>query len=634
MSGLEFKHPEVLWFSLLAIVPILLHFISIKRHKKVFFTNVALLRELKKETQSVRRLRDILLMLLRVTLILTVVLMFARPYHKLIQTDTNTKVLFIDNSLSMSVSNGTVTLFDEAKRKAINFLKSLSFDEKVILSNGSNSISVERLYYRDEAIAAIKQMQLSEEHFEFNDVINRVKEINNKGVDLLVYSDFQNSSFRQEDFKVDSLINFSLFAEESIVPCNWSIDSIWVAQETVTVGEEIELRYILSGNCDDQDKVELSVFNSNQLVSISEHYTNQGREGSFKMVLPEKQVYQLDLIISDVHVEFDNRFHFVIDLEDKGSLLNISSNSLETERLKNLIGENLVKGVASTVMTFEDLKGKTIVLSPLSAVNELNKQSILDFVSRGGKLVLYPKVESDSRNLQYIDEFVVFEKDTSRVELDLTTVELIQRVFAKRSSNAKNDREIYNKRLFRIRNNWNEGVNNVANSIFYSKDSGEGIIYLFTVAEDELKNSMIWPLFLLSISEDSGISDQLYLRKGKGRKIKLASNPEIIRYKDSTNFRPVSRNINIDQPFFTSGFFGVEYDRISTAFTAVNLNHKESEIKSLDLSKVEYHKNVFVFNEQNIISESELSPSSIERYLLFVALSLIVVEMLYFTLKK
>ena len=42
---MQFKHPEILYFLLLLIVPILVHLFQLRRFKKQEFTNVKLLKE-------------------------------------------------------------------------------------------------------------------------------------------------------------------------------------------------------------------------------------------------------------------------------------------------------------------------------------------------------------------------------------------------------------------------------------------------------------------------------------------------------------------------------------------------------------------------------------------------------------
>ncbi|MFN3968968.1 BatA domain-containing protein, partial [Flavobacterium sp.] len=43
---MQFKHPEILYFLFLLVIPILVHLFQLRRFKKEYFTNVQFLKEL------------------------------------------------------------------------------------------------------------------------------------------------------------------------------------------------------------------------------------------------------------------------------------------------------------------------------------------------------------------------------------------------------------------------------------------------------------------------------------------------------------------------------------------------------------------------------------------------------------
>ena len=66
---MEFVNPGFL-FALFAIaVPILIHLFNFRRFRKVYFTNVNFIRELKKKTQKQSRLKHLLVLLFRIFVI-------------------------------------------------------------------------------------------------------------------------------------------------------------------------------------------------------------------------------------------------------------------------------------------------------------------------------------------------------------------------------------------------------------------------------------------------------------------------------------------------------------------------------------------------------------------------------------
>ena len=210
MTSIRFESPELLWFLWLALVPLILHFISVKRHKKVYFSNVALLKEIKKETTSVRRLKDWLQLIIRMLLVSFIVILFARPFFSEKQElNDQATVMFLDNSMSMSRSNGSVTLLEESKRKAIAYLQKMDFSSKLYLMNSSGEWSLNKMFYRDEAIQKVSSIKPNENTRSFNAYKKKIEELKKAtGFNFIVFSDLQSCAFDLDEILTDSLNSF------------------------------------------------------------------------------------------------------------------------------------------------------------------------------------------------------------------------------------------------------------------------------------------------------------------------------------------------------------------------------------------------------------------------------------------
>ena len=62
---MKWVYPEFLYALVLVAIPILIRLFNFRRFKKVQFTNVRFLREVKQETQSRSRLKHLLVLLMR-----------------------------------------------------------------------------------------------------------------------------------------------------------------------------------------------------------------------------------------------------------------------------------------------------------------------------------------------------------------------------------------------------------------------------------------------------------------------------------------------------------------------------------------------------------------------------------------
>ncbi|WP_319800065.1 BatA and WFA domain-containing protein [Flavobacterium sp. N1718] len=100
---MHFKHPEILYFLFLLLIPILVHLFQLRRFRKEYFTNVRFLQQLSVQTRKSSQLKKWLLLATRCLLLAAVVFAFAQPFFEAKEKNTSTNELFIllDNSYSM-----------------------------------------------------------------------------------------------------------------------------------------------------------------------------------------------------------------------------------------------------------------------------------------------------------------------------------------------------------------------------------------------------------------------------------------------------------------------------------------------------------------------------------------------------
>ena len=118
---MQFLYPTFLWALLALAIPIIIHLFYFRRFKKVYFTNVKFLKEVKEETSARSRLKNLLTLLMRLLAMAALVLAFAQPF---IPVDTEVKKgrksvsLFVDNSFSMNALSEDVPLIEKGKQRA------------------------------------------------------------------------------------------------------------------------------------------------------------------------------------------------------------------------------------------------------------------------------------------------------------------------------------------------------------------------------------------------------------------------------------------------------------------------------------------------------------------------------------
>lgn len=130
MNWLGFTNPWMLAGLAAAGLPVLIHFLTRARPRRIAFPPFKFLVEACAGQQRLHRLRTILLLAVRCLAVLALVLLFARPFLKPSGAATQAEaarriVLVIDASLSMRSVERGVTLFSRAQGEAADVLRDL-----------------------------------------------------------------------------------------------------------------------------------------------------------------------------------------------------------------------------------------------------------------------------------------------------------------------------------------------------------------------------------------------------------------------------------------------------------------------------------------------------------------------------
>ncbi len=145
---MAFVNPLFLLALSAAAAPIIIHLIFRLRRRVVTFGSLRFLQRLVKKNRRRLRLRDILLMLLRVAAISLVALAFARPYFSGAETAAGERrhdvVFVLDDSFSMSAGRLARTNFDEARAHVLDALSNLRKGDRaalVVTSGGGMTVA-------------------------------------------------------------------------------------------------------------------------------------------------------------------------------------------------------------------------------------------------------------------------------------------------------------------------------------------------------------------------------------------------------------------------------------------------------------------------------------------------------------
>lgn len=141
-----FLNPAVLFGLLAASIPVLIHMLNLRKLKRIDFSTLTFLKELQKNRIRKIRLKQWILLALRVLVILFLVMAFARPSIKGIaiggtsSAAKTTAVFVLDDTFSMSVVDAGGSYLNQAKSEIHEILKQLQDGDDVamVLVSGEN----------------------------------------------------------------------------------------------------------------------------------------------------------------------------------------------------------------------------------------------------------------------------------------------------------------------------------------------------------------------------------------------------------------------------------------------------------------------------------------------------------------
>jgi hypothetical protein len=137
---MSFINPIFLFAAAAGVIPVIVHFMFRRQAKTLYFPSIVFLRQLDREVIHRRRLKEILIMILRVLVLVLFAIYFAKPVLKanlFFGGSAKSVVIILDDSYSMQCRDNKA-YFDKAKEHAHSIINSLSAGDKaaVILNSG------------------------------------------------------------------------------------------------------------------------------------------------------------------------------------------------------------------------------------------------------------------------------------------------------------------------------------------------------------------------------------------------------------------------------------------------------------------------------------------------------------------
>ena len=149
---MTFFNPMVLFGLFAASIPFILHLLNLRKLKDIEFSSLKFLKELQKTKIKKLKIKQIILLILRTLLIISLVFAFARPTVNsnlpVFGAYTKTSaIILLDNSFSMDVSDEYGNRFNQAKKSAAAILNALKDGDEATIVTMADIHNVDALSF-------------------------------------------------------------------------------------------------------------------------------------------------------------------------------------------------------------------------------------------------------------------------------------------------------------------------------------------------------------------------------------------------------------------------------------------------------------------------------------------------------
>lgn len=246
---MAFLHPTFLWALTALAIPIAIHLFQLRRFKRFEFSDVRFLQEVTQQTRARRKVRHWLTLIARLLAVTALVLAFAQPYLpgnsgsvKAGQRDVS---IYIDDSWSMDGQNAQGRLLDQARSDAQDAINAFSPTDRFQVLTNRFEGRQQVLLGRDDALAAVSQVQAGPYARTLGQVMQRQREALSRGeapVDrAFLFTDLQRSITDVDAWTDDTTVRTVIVPLTPGDPANLAIDSVWFGSPVRRLGQQEQL---------------------------------------------------------------------------------------------------------------------------------------------------------------------------------------------------------------------------------------------------------------------------------------------------------------------------------------------------------------------------------------------------------
>lgn len=389
---MQFKHPAILYFLFLLVIPIIVHLFQLRRFKREYFTNVRFLKELSIQTRKSSVIKKWLLLATRLLLLACLIVAFAQPYFEAKDSTnkSNELVILLDNSFSMQAKGSK----GELMRRAVqDLLENIPAEQQFSLLTPTES-------FWDTDIRSVQKdlqnLKYSAVPFRPGFLMAQAKAHSpHIGKDVVVITDAV--SLDPKDMNgLDPKSPTYFIIPEAENRSNISVDSVYVSQ---VMDNFYEIKAGLRRYGDSEDDISVALYNGSKLTAKTLLKFKTDKE-TVAFTIPKKD-FNGYISVSDNSLGYDNNYYFSISQPKKANVIAIGE-AVKNEFLTRIYtGDEFVFSQSELrALDYNALEKKdAIILNELKDIPQSLATTLKAFYAKGGNIVLIPAKDAASANL-------------------------------------------------------------------------------------------------------------------------------------------------------------------------------------------------------------------------------------------
>lgn len=398
---MNFLFPQFLWALLALSIPIFIHLFNFRRAKKIYFSNVDMLRHVKQTSSSKLKLKHWLVLFSRLLALFFLVMAFAQPF---LPADNGEQfsgdvVVYLDNSRSMSnltgaevpgldTGLGMIQEIINAYPRETRF-QLVTNDFAPFSNNFKSKVDVEEL---------LTELQYSSIVRSPDEVLSRM-DLSASGKDVYWISDF---AYNPEEpiVESDSVNSFKLVPVFFPKTANIFIDTVYLETPFLLEGQSNTL-FVSLRNTGEEQAIDLPVklfVNDMQVASLTTDLVPSGQTTlSFELNMALQDFNRCYLSIEDFPILFDNEFYLALNQSARVRIMEVRGPMASTA-VSRVFGNTLLFDMQSFDAGSIDYgrfeEAELLVVNEVDQLNDGLEAFILSFLGKGGTVFIVPSSES------------------------------------------------------------------------------------------------------------------------------------------------------------------------------------------------------------------------------------------------